>query len=118
MEIKTVSVIGANGSMGKLISGVVAAFGNCKVYMIARNVEDAIRAKEEAILSVKADSISNNLLPIGYDNIEEAFSNSDWIFESVFEDLNTKKSVSNLINLYAKKERLLLLELQDYLLTH
>lgn len=33
MNIKTVTVIGANGTMGCNVSAIFASFGNAKVYM-------------------------------------------------------------------------------------
>ena len=41
MNIKTVTVIGANGTMGKNIAGIFASFGNAKVYMVCRTLEKA-----------------------------------------------------------------------------
>ncbi len=100
MNIKTVTVIGANGTMGANISGIFASFGNAKVYMAARKIEDAKKASVKASLSVKAEAIGKNLIPISYDNLEEAVKNSDFIMESVAENIEVKKSVYRLINQY------------------
>ena len=50
MNIKTITVIGANGTMGKNVSGIFASFGNAKVYMVGRNIEDVIDAKQKALI--------------------------------------------------------------------
>ena len=39
MNINTVTVLGANGTMGCNISGIFASFGNAKVYMVSRSME-------------------------------------------------------------------------------
>jgi 3-hydroxyacyl-CoA dehydrogenase len=45
MNIRTVTVIGANGTMGCNVAGIFASFGDTKVYMICRNIEDSIIPK-------------------------------------------------------------------------
>ena len=57
MNIKTVTVIGANGTMGCNISGIFASFGDAKVYMVCRDIEAAKKAQLKATMSVKAEAI-------------------------------------------------------------
>jgi len=98
MNIKSVAVIGANGTMGCNISGIFASFGDTKVYMICRDMDSAEKAKTKATLSVKAEAISKNLIPKTYDDLEECILESDLIFESVKEDINIKKDVYDKIS--------------------
>lgn len=107
MNIKTVSVIGANGSMGVNISAIFASFGNAKVYMISRNIEDSNKAVEKAKLSVKAESIGRNLIAKTYDDLEECVSVSDLVFESVFENKEVKLSVYDKIMPFLKEDTIL-----------
>lgn len=93
MNIKTVTVIGANGAMGINVSAIFASYGNAKVYMMCRNLEDAEKAKEKASLSVKAETIAKNLIPVSYDSLEECIKLSDLVFESVSENMDIKKEV-------------------------
>ena len=37
METKTVTVIGATGTMGSNVAGIFASFGNAKVYCVGRD---------------------------------------------------------------------------------
>ena len=101
-EIKTISVIGANGVMGRNISGIFASFGKAKVYMICRDLEKAKKAVELAVKSVRADSIRTNLVPVDYSVFDKVVSESDLIFESMSEDLEIKKEITrkigNIIN--------------------
>ena len=101
MEMKTVTVIGANGTMGCNVAGIFASFGDAKVYMVCRDLEAARKAQIRATMSVKAESIAKNLIPMTYDDLELCISSSDLIFESVFEDINIKMGI------YAKIEKYL-----------
>ena len=58
MQIKTVTVIGANGAMGANISGIFASFGDAKVYMVGRDPEKIKIAREKGAKSVKADKVA------------------------------------------------------------
>ena len=44
MEIETVTVVGANGTMGTNVSGIFASFGGAKVYMVSRDIEKSRKA--------------------------------------------------------------------------
>lgn len=98
MTIKTVTVIGANGTMGRNISGIFASFGNAKVYMVARDIKKAESAKAKAALSVKAASIAERLVSADYSMLETCVAESDLIFEAVFEDMEIKKQVAEMVS--------------------
>lgn len=97
MNIKTVTVIGANGTMGCNISGIFASFGNCKVYMIGRNKIDVEKSVKKAVMSVKGDAILNKLFPKDYSELEKCIKESDLIFESTAENLQVKKEINEII---------------------
>lgn len=95
--IKTVTVIGANGTMGTNVSGIFASFGNAKVYMISRDIDKSKKAAEKACKSVRADSIRNNLIPADYSMLTQCVSESDLVFESTAEKLSVKLDVTKQI---------------------
>ena len=66
MEIKTVTVIGATGTMGANVAGIFASFGNAKVYCVGRNIEKVKNTIPRIVKSVKADAIAKNLLPADF----------------------------------------------------
>lgn len=107
MNIRTVTVIGANGAMGSNISGIFASFGNAKVYMICRKMEDSIKAQLKASLSVKAEAIGSNLIPKTYDDLEQCIAESDLIFESIAENLQIKKEIYQRIDKYIKSNTII-----------
>lgn len=93
MDIKTITVIGANGTMGTNGSALFAAFGNAKVFMISRDIQKSRNAVERAVKSVRAEGIRHNIVPVDYSMFNECVQQSDLVFESVTEDLNVKKDI-------------------------
>lgn len=107
MQINTVTVIGANGTMGRNISGIFASFGNCKVHMVCRTLEKAIAAKNKAALSVKAEAIERNLIPCDYSSFEKLVSESDLVFDSIVEDMEKKIELNMRIAKAAKSNTII-----------
>ncbi|MDZ4725424.1 MAG: 3-hydroxyacyl-CoA dehydrogenase family protein [Leptospira sp.] len=94
-EIKTVTILGANGAMGAGSAGVIAAFGGAKVHMLARDVEKAKQGIEAAVGSVKTDTIRGRMVPGSYDaDLEKAVADSDWVFELVAESYEVKEPIN------------------------
>ena len=93
MNIKTVTVVGANGTMGTNVSAIFASFGNAKVFMVSRDMEKSKKAALRAGKTVKADSIIKNLVPADYSMLTECVKQSDLVFESAAEDLELKISL-------------------------
>lgn len=52
MKIKTVIVLGANGTMGTNVSAIFTSFGDAKVYMVSRDLEKSKAAAVRAGLTV------------------------------------------------------------------
>lgn len=102
--INTVTVIGANGTMGTNMSGIFAAFGDAKVYMVCRDMENAQKSILKACKYVYAESMANKLIPADYGILERCVAESDLIFESVVEDLNIKKDVTQKIALSLRED--------------
>lgn len=107
MKIKAVTVIGANGTMGYNISGIFAAFGKCKVYMICRKLEDANNARKNAMLSVKGEAIGENLISQDYSSLKECIEESDIIFESIAENFELKLELNKKINEYTNDTQII-----------
>lgn len=105
--IKTITVIGANGTMGCNVSGIFASFGEAKVYMISRSMKKAKMAVEKAGKSVKADTIKDNLIPADYSMLESCIKKSDLVFESVAEDLNAKLEINRDLVKYVGKDTII-----------
>ena len=89
----TVTVIGANGTMGCNVAAIFASFGGAKVYMVSRTLEKSEKAVEKACQSVKADSIRERLLPADYSMLEACVLDSELVFEACAEDWNIKTEI-------------------------
>jgi len=98
LNIKTVTVIGATGTMGLNVAGIFASFGNAKVYCVGRDKNKVERTIPKIIQSVKADSIAKRLIPCDYSNLDECITDSDLIFESVVEDIEIKKDIARRVS--------------------
>lgn len=97
MKIKTVTVVGANGTMGTNVSGIFASFGGAKVYMVSRDIEKSKKAAAKACKTVRADSIMANLVPADYSILDRCVAESDLVFESAAENLEIKKDLAGKI---------------------
>ncbi len=102
MKIKSVTVIGANGTMGYNAAAMFASFGNAKVYMISRDIQKSRNAMDKAIKAVRAESIRKNLIPCDFSQLGKCVSESDLVFESVSENFSIKKEITQKIGLFAK----------------
>jgi len=107
MNIKTVTILGANGTMGANVAGIFASFGDAKVFLISRTKKKANEAIEKAVKSVRADAIRNRLIAKDYTEIDKCIANSDLIFESLAEDMKIKKSILNEISEYIRTDAII-----------
>lgn len=104
MIIRTVTVIGATGTMGANVSGIFASFGNAKVYMIGRDIEKVKRTISKTVKSVRADSIADNLVPADFSMLEDCVKESDLIFESVAESMDIKSNIALRVGMVLRKD--------------
>ncbi|MBX7056450.1 MAG: 3-hydroxyacyl-CoA dehydrogenase family protein [Leptospirales bacterium] len=97
-EIKTVTILGVNGTMGAGSASIVAAFGDAKVYALARTVEKAREGINAAVASVRSDVIATRMIPGSYDaDLARAVAESDWVFECVAESYEVKEPLNKAI---------------------
>ncbi|MEE0264471.1 MAG: 3-hydroxyacyl-CoA dehydrogenase family protein [Acutalibacteraceae bacterium] len=99
-KIKTVTVIGATGTMGANVSGIFASFGNAKVYCVGRDIEKVKKTIPKIVKSVRADSIRENLIPADFSMLKQCVSESNLVFESLVEDISVKKEIASEVNKY------------------
>ena len=104
MNIKTVTVLGANGTMGRNVAAIFASFGHAKVYMVCRTKEKAKKAVIQAYKSIRAESIKDLLIPATYEELGNFIYQSDLIFESLTENFDVKKDMYDKINPYLKED--------------
>lgn len=95
MNIKTVTVVDANGTMGRNVAAIYAAFGGCTVYLVCRDINKAKATVAKSVSSVRADSIASRLIPADYSMLDECVAKSDVIVEHIKEELSAKVEVMN-----------------------
>lgn len=106
MNIKTVTIFGANGSMGAQTAGIIAAFGDATVYMASRDMHKSKTAVEIAIKAVRSDTLRKRLIPVDYENVSKPLSLSDWVLEAVSENIAVKEETNKIIAKTGKKGRI------------
>ncbi len=97
MDIRTVTVIGATGTMGANVAGIFASFGNAKVFCVGRDIEKVKKTIPRIVKSVKADSIAHNLIPADFSMLEDCVKQSDLVFESSKEDIGVKSDIAKMV---------------------
>lgn len=103
MMIHTVTILGANGTMGGNIAAIFAAFGNATVYLVSRTLEKSEKAKNEAYQSVRAESVKNRMIPADYTQLDMCVEKSDLIFEACAENWNIKEKIHKMVEDVLKK---------------
>jgi len=99
-EIRSVAVLGASGTVGSLVGGLIAQEG-IKVYFLSRSEERSQRGMARAIGQARSEVIGKNIICGNYDSrLAEALAEADWIVEAVAEDAGIKRG------LYEKVEKL------------
>ena len=92
MDIKTVTILGANGAMGCGIAAVFARAGT-RVYMACRTQEKADAAVQRAHALAKAEPGELDLIPVRMEQADGCIGTSDLVFESVAEAYAPKREV-------------------------
>lgn len=103
LAVSTVTVVGANGTMGRNVSAIFASFGHAKVYMVSRDLKKSEEAKDIAYESVRAESVKLNMYPADYSMLEQCIAESDLVFESSAENWSIKSSVTSMIAAAARE---------------
>ena len=71
LDIRSVTVIGATGTMGANVAGIFASFGDAKVYCVGRDINKVKKTIPRIVKSVKADAIAKNLIPADFSMLNQ-----------------------------------------------
>jgi len=92
-DVKNVVVLGASGTMGSLMGGLVAQTGR-RVCFLSRTPERAQKGLARAIKQARSEVITQNIVCGGYDDLlAPALAEADWIVECVAENLPVKQGI-------------------------
>lgn len=103
-DIKTVTVIGASGTMGTNVTGMFASFGNARVYAVGRDMEKVEKTVPRMASSVKADYVKRNIIPADYTTLEQCVAESDLVFESSAENIQVKTGIARRVAKALRKD--------------
>lgn len=103
IDIHTVTVIGVTGTMGANVAGIFASFGNAKVYCVGRDIQKVKKTIPRIVKSVRADAIESKLIPADFSMLESCVADSDLIFESTAENMDTKEGIAQRVGKALKK---------------
>lgn len=93
MKIQTVAVLGASGTVGSLVGGVLAQNG-IKVYFLSRSMARSQKGLERAIAQARSETIARNIVCGDYETLlPQACQEADWILECVAEDISVKQQM-------------------------
>lgn len=103
-KIKIVTVLGASGTIGSLIGGLLAQNG-FKVYFLSRTLAGSKNGCSRAIIQARSKIITNNIICGDYEHLfEKACCKSDWILECVAEDVTVKRQMYEMVDACRKKD--------------
>lgn len=102
-NIRTIAIIGANGTIGALTGGLFAQCG-FNVYFISRTIEKSRVGMQKAFHQARSEIIGKNIICSDYNEIGSILQKSDWIIECVKEDFLIKKEMYEVVEKYRKKE--------------
>ncbi len=89
-RIETVLILGASGTIGSLVGGLLAQAG-AKVYFLSRTVEGAKQGIQRAFKQARSEVIGKNIRYGDYASLlEQASAEADWIVECVTEKADAK----------------------------
>ncbi|OGG26706.1 hypothetical protein A2960_00845 [Candidatus Gottesmanbacteria bacterium RIFCSPLOWO2_01_FULL_39_12b] len=102
ISLKTVAIIGANGTMGAMTGGLFAQCG-FRVYFISKTIEKSKIGMQKAFHQAQSEIIGKNIICSGYSEISHILPKCNWIIECVKEDIDVKKATYKVIDTYRKK---------------
>lgn len=92
-DIKTIAILGANGTVGLQVARLLVSRLDVKVFLICRTIEKAQDANLRIQASLLEDGISGTVIPVDFSSLHECIPCCDWVFESVAEVFSIKQEL-------------------------
>ena len=103
-DIKTVVVLGASGTVGSLVGGLLAQ-NDISVFFLSRTLAGSRKGLDRAMAQARSEVIARKITCGDYDSmLEQACSQADWILECVAEDIAVKRKMYELVDRYRKAD--------------
>lgn len=92
-DIKTVAILGANGTVGSQVARLLVNSLDVKVFLVCRTMEKASETMLHIQKSLQDSKMLGTLTPMDLSRLKDCIPCSDWVFESVAEDLSIKQEM-------------------------
>ena len=92
-DIKTIAILGANGTVGSQVARLLVSTLNVKVYLVCKTLQKAQDAKLRIQASLSEEEFTGTMIPADFSGLYECIPCCDWVFESVAEDLSIKREM-------------------------
>lgn len=92
-DIKTVAILGANGTVGSQVARLLVNSLDVKVFLVCRTMEKASEIMLHIQKSLQDSKMLGTLTPMDLSRLKDCIPCSDWVFESVAEDLSIKQEM-------------------------
>lgn len=96
--IQTITIIGANGVVGSGVARLLAGTNQVKTFLVSRSKECSDNTITKILAESKDSEVLGPMIACDYSSLSDCISESDWVFESVAEDLPVKLDVHGRIN--------------------
>jgi 3-hydroxyacyl-CoA dehydrogenase len=103
-KIEKVLVLGASGTVGSLVGGLLAQNG-IKVRCLSRTLEGTAKGVERAQAQARSEVIDENITCGEYKTmLEKACGEADWIIECVVEDVAVKQQMYKIVDKFRRPD--------------
>lgn len=92
-EIRTIAILGANGTVGSQVARLLVSNLNVKVYLVCKTIQKAQDAKLRIQASLLEEEFTGTMISADFSGLYECIPCCDWVFESVAEDLSIKREM-------------------------
>lgn len=92
-DIKTIAILGANGTVGLQVARLLVSSLDVKVFLVCKTIQKAQDAKLRIQASLLEEEFTGTMIPADFSSLSEYIPCCDWVFESVAEDLSIKREM-------------------------
>ncbi len=92
-DIKTIAILGANGTVGLQVARLLVSSLDVKVFLVCKTIQKAQDAKLRIQASLLEEEFTGTMIPVDFSSLFECIPCCDWVFESVAEDLSIKREM-------------------------
>lgn len=105
-DIKTIAILGANGTVGSQVARLLVSRLDVKVFLVCRTMKKAQEVKLRIQASILEEKFPGTMISADFSSLHECIPCCDWVFESVAEDLSIKWEMYRQVILFLRPDTL------------